>query len=50
MLALIAGADVPNSKDRVNFVVQVSVAEKGFQILAMDVMDHLESMEKATSV
>ena len=50
MLALIAGPNVPKSKDRVNFVVQGSVAEMVIQIQAMDVTDHLELMEKATYV
>ena len=50
MLALIAGEHVPNSKDRVNFVVHGSVAAKVIQILAMDVTGHLELLEKATSV
>ena len=45
MLALNAGTLVPKSQDRVHFVVQGSAAEKVFQILAVDVTDHLEVRE-----
>ena len=45
ILVQIAGINVPKSKDRVSFVAQDFVAEKGTQLLAMGVTDHLEVTE-----